>query len=161
MGTRKPVTIDACMANPPDAEFLRHYLADRDAACANCGYNLRGLTNDRCPECGLGLVLQIGLQEPRQGAFLAGVVGLAAGVGFSGLILLYVLITVARGRGFPPGTLILICSIGLAVEGLALAVWTRHRAQLRAMSARRRIFWGCFCWVLTLINLCVFEFFEP
>lgn len=25
---------------------------DRDAFCFECGYNLRGLTSDRCPECG-------------------------------------------------------------------------------------------------------------
>jgi len=25
---------------------------DRDAYCQECGYNLRGLTDDQCPECG-------------------------------------------------------------------------------------------------------------
>lgn len=30
---------------------LQKYLADRDALCPGCGYNLRGLAGDRCPEC--------------------------------------------------------------------------------------------------------------
>ena len=32
-------------------ERLREFLATRDAACSGCGYNLRGLQSDRCPEC--------------------------------------------------------------------------------------------------------------
>jgi hypothetical protein len=39
---------------------LRAYLAERDAPCPGCTYNLRGVTGDECPECGtrieLGLV---------------------------------------------------------------------------------------------------------
>ncbi|HVS71902.1 MAG TPA: hypothetical protein VHQ47_11660 [Phycisphaerae bacterium] len=31
---------------------LRIYIALAEATCANCGYRLRGLTSDRCPECG-------------------------------------------------------------------------------------------------------------
>ena len=158
---RKPVTIDACMANPPDAEFLRHYLADRDAACANCGYNLRGLTNDRCPECGLGLVLQIGLQEPRQGAFLAGVIGLAAGVGFSGLLLLYAGIRVlmlGRGGG-GMGTFLVITASGLAFQTLALLHFLKLKPYLRKCSSARRALAVITCWLLSLANLIAFTAF--
>ena len=31
--------------------MLTEYLASRDEACPGCGYNLRGLVGDRCPEC--------------------------------------------------------------------------------------------------------------
>jgi hypothetical protein len=33
-------------------DLLRTYLADRDVACDCCGYNLRGVTDVFCPECG-------------------------------------------------------------------------------------------------------------
>lgn len=32
---------------------LAAYLADRDVPCESCGYNLRGVTDAFCPECGL------------------------------------------------------------------------------------------------------------
>lgn len=35
------------------AGILREYLAERDAACETCGYNLRGVTEVQCPECGV------------------------------------------------------------------------------------------------------------
>jgi len=40
-----------------DRELLLNYLADRDVACPECYYNLRGNTDSICPECGglLGL----------------------------------------------------------------------------------------------------------
>ncbi len=46
------------MASPQDsptddADLVRHYLAGRDLPCPRCGYNLRGLGGDGCPECGL------------------------------------------------------------------------------------------------------------
>lgn len=72
-----------------DSEILQSFLAERDAPCPNCGYNLRSLTSDRCPECAEGLRLQVGLQEPRLAAYLAGLIGLASGAGFGGMLLIY------------------------------------------------------------------------
>ena len=63
------------------AEGLRAFLAGRDVECPGCGYNLRDLGGSRCPECGDELVLRVGLAEPRQGALIAGLIGLAAGAG--------------------------------------------------------------------------------
>lgn len=36
-----------------EAAMLREVLATRDVSCPRCGYNLRGLGQPRCPECGL------------------------------------------------------------------------------------------------------------
>src|SRR5262245_32084681 len=80
------------MAPATDAqtgELLNRYLADRDVLCPGCGYNLRDLTRDHCPECDQGLALRVGLVESGLAGFIAGLIGLAAGAGFSGLLLLF------------------------------------------------------------------------
>lgn len=42
---------------------LAAHLADHDAPCPGCGYNLRGCAEAICPECGQKLVLQVGAGE--------------------------------------------------------------------------------------------------
>ncbi len=49
--TRARTHLDASGGSPRMRE-LRSFLAERDAPCPECGYGLRGLTGDRCPECG-------------------------------------------------------------------------------------------------------------
>src|SRR5882724_749530 len=73
-------------------ELLRAFLVGRDVLCPACGYNLRDLLGERCPECGEEVVLQVGLVEPRHAAAIAGVIGLAAGAGMSGLLLVYLFV---------------------------------------------------------------------
>src|ERR1051325_7393112 len=48
------------MPGPAPSEMLPAFLADRDAPCPCCGYNLRGLNDTRCPECATALSLGIG-----------------------------------------------------------------------------------------------------
>ena len=66
-----------------DDAFLITWLRDRDAACPLCGYNLRGLTSPRCPECGEAVELSVSLVEPYHKAWIATLVAilLPAGVG--------------------------------------------------------------------------------
>src|SRR4051812_44872831 len=78
-------------------EHLRTYLADIDAPCPSCDYNLRGLTSDTCPECNQRLTLRVGLAEPRQRAFIGALVGLAMGAGFQGLLMAYFIIMALWG----------------------------------------------------------------
>lgn len=40
-------------------ELLVEFLGERDAACPGCGYNLRGVSAGRCPECARGLALML------------------------------------------------------------------------------------------------------
>ncbi len=53
-----------------DQAMLSAFLADRDAACPVCRYNLRAVQGDRCPECGTHLQLQVGQAVVRYGAYL-------------------------------------------------------------------------------------------
>lgn len=41
--------------------MLQIFLADRDVPCPACGYNIRQLQKDTCPECGRPLRLTIGI----------------------------------------------------------------------------------------------------
>ncbi len=114
--------------------MLRSFLAGRDEACPVCEYNLRDLRFPRCPECGLELELRLALSEPKQGAFLTGLVGIACGVGFNGILVVYFLVLSIRRNSGPsvwevwpvvPGTV-----VGVAMLGL----WIRGRGRLRRMS---------------------------
>lgn len=49
----------AASGGPAFARDLREWLKDRDAACPECRYNLRGLTHPRCPECGLQITHEL------------------------------------------------------------------------------------------------------
>jgi hypothetical protein len=46
-----------------DTALLLHYLQSHDAPCPLCKYNLRNLTQPRCPECGRELRLNVGIVE--------------------------------------------------------------------------------------------------
>ncbi|MGH7132860.1 MAG: hypothetical protein ACREJO_13040 [Phycisphaerales bacterium] len=54
--------IDAAPAEPlatPAHPNLTSYLADHDAPCPHCRYNLRGVSGSTCPECGKSIELAL------------------------------------------------------------------------------------------------------
>ena len=83
----EPLDLSDAPADEPhassDVRLLTEFLATRSATCPLCGYNLRGLTSPRCPECGRRLRLSVGLTEPYLGAWvlLAAATCAAAGTG--------------------------------------------------------------------------------
>jgi hypothetical protein len=49
-----------------EAGVIKRRLSDADAACPKCAYALRGCDGVACPECGLGLRIELlGLPRPR------------------------------------------------------------------------------------------------
>jgi len=56
--------------SPEKHALLLRFLCDNDVPCPVCGYNLRNLTHDVCPECGQQIALKVGAVSPRFGAFL-------------------------------------------------------------------------------------------
>ncbi len=145
------------MGEPDPCDLLRAFLADRDVPCPGCGYNLRGLPSDRCPECNQPLVLRVGLAEPRLGAWLGAVSGLLSGAGAALVCLLIVAVFTLRFG--PPDrrevfAIVELPFIMLAVDGMlaALLIRARGRAWFRSLTpiAQRAVIGGC--WLL----LCAF-----
>ncbi|CAN5522781.1 hypothetical protein BH10PLA1_BH10PLA1_12390 [soil metagenome] len=143
----------------PDQKLLHEFFRDRDVPCPRCSYNLRNLSSSRCPECGDELVLRVNLAEPRLGAFITGLVGLAAGAGFSGLLMLYALYFMFFVYGYGRGMtrFVAITAVGAAVMGLGLLIWIRGRAHVRRLPVKRQWLLAISCWSLTLADLILFS----
>lgn len=119
-------------------DLLQAFLADRDELCPNCGYNLRGLAGSVCPECRQELRLSVGLVEPKLGAFIFGVAGIAMSLGFC------VLLAALFGyswflRSKPDAELIPPLAIGSIVSCVEMRCWfaARRRWLGRLGSAAR------------------------
>ncbi|MEM0914358.1 MAG: hypothetical protein AAGK09_07070 [Planctomycetota bacterium] len=139
-----------------DRDWLTGYLAEHDALCPNCQYNLRGLTGAACPECGLDLALRVNLVEPRLAAWVAGLIGLAMSLGWSGLFTALLLVMPLFQQGSPPLQAYAYFIVGTAVSGVAVWVWLRQRSRLRRMDTWPRRLVAAACWLLPLINVSVF-----
>jgi hypothetical protein len=107
------------VAAPAPEVVLIDFLRIRDVPCPLCGYNLRGLQQPRCPECGRELTLSVGLTEPLLKAWItfAAALLLPAGIG---VLFTWILIT----EGFPRkplmvfSILLFIASIPAAAAGI-------------------------------------------
>jgi DNA-directed RNA polymerase subunit RPC12/RpoP len=142
------------------ADLLRSFLGGRDVPCPQCDYNLRDLAGTRCPECGEEIVLRVNLSEPKQKLLIAGLVGLSAGAGLNGLLVIYWFIQeYLIRRGGPNDNPFLVTTvIGFIVEGAAMALWLVKWRRIRRASSRTRIFFAILCWVLTLFDILWFSF---
>ena len=84
---------------------LLTHLADHDAPCPVCSFNLRGISTPTCPECGSALELTIGAPNKKLAPFTLAIVALAMGLGFDGVILaiagVALLIALAYGGTMP------------------------------------------------------------
>jgi hypothetical protein len=125
------------------ADMLRTYLAERDELCPGCAYNLRALTGTRCPECNQELVLRVGLAEPRMAWFVAGVIGIAMGLGFSLMVLVWTgAMVLSRGRvGGPRFQDMVPLRVGTLVGAAAMYWWVHARRRLAGASNEKR--WLC------------------
>ena len=140
--------------------LLTSFLADRDTECPGCGYNLRTLVGETCPECGERLQLTVGLAEPKIKLLIFGLIGLAAGAGFSGLLLSFGLIMELSGTpGSAPNRFWITCGVGLVAEASALGLWLWGWSWLRRRPVGVRGVLALTCWGLTFVNLVVFAWF--
>jgi hypothetical protein len=131
-------------------DLLTAYLADRDEACPRCGYNLRLLRSSRCPECGDEVRLQVGLVEPRVGAYIALVAAWSTGLGGTVLFGLIALTAAApvwwRSE---PCAWILIGTLVASAVWLPLVVRCRRRIRVRSPRFQFRL--ALASWGVTLL----------
>jgi len=155
--TSAPPGLDDAAAIAPDRELLRHFLLGRDVACPGCGYNLRDLTGAVCPECGQGIVLHLQLAEPRQAALLTGLIGLSAGVGLNGLLVIYyAIVRLFMNFGAPDDKFLVTIGTGLAAHGIAMAAWLRYWRRIRLLAPRGRWTLAAACCVMPLVDIVIF-----
>jgi len=114
-----------------DAELLR-WLANRDAACPLCGYNLRALTSPRCPECGQQVRLSISAVDLHLAAWIVLLVFLCASGGLGFIFFIEILV-----HGFPPIGKIPLCTMIATAPLAVVAAFTRRRFQ----AIGRRVQW--------------------
>jgi len=136
------------MAEAPPS--LQAYLGEHERSCPSCGYRLRELTSDACPECGthLSLVLR-GDAERREGfaPFVAAVAGLAAafGLGWLGVVVGF-----ATGD-FDEGItrfLIALSLVAVVLVVVLCVVWRRVRLE------PAWLWWlaAAMCWLVPIVG---------
>lgn len=126
-----------------DVERLREFLADRDAACPVCNYNLRALLSPRCPECGAALTLQVGSPEARFGFFLVTVAPMLMLAAFGMFIGIAWLPSLLRQ---PPGALLMF-SAALA-DLVAMVALYRHRGAFFRLNRKYQLLCATASWVV-------------
>jgi hypothetical protein len=137
-----------------EAGLLRAFLAERDCACPGCGYNLRMLESNRCPECAMEVQLGVRLAEPRLGALITGVIALAAGAGFGGLLVGFgVLMLLLKGPGGGADRFFVVNGTVAVVNGVALWMWLRCWRYVRRWPAGRRMGLALACWLLPTLGM--------
>lgn len=141
-----------------ELRLLHVYLAQRDVPCPRCRYNLRALHGHHCPECGEEVRLNVGLVHPKMKLMTAGLIGLAAGAGFSGLLLVYAAIMIAQGEYWEAWvtTFILVNLTGLLVLGGAMTGWLLAWRKIQRMPVLWRVALVCACWSASLLFVVVF-----
>lgn len=141
-----------------DQSHLRQFLAERDALCPNCGYNLRGLTGDRCPECNEPLVLKVGLSEPKLAEWMVGLVGVGMSTGFCLIVLLWGIVAHFQRGGVRRDELIPLV-VGALLGAVLLLYWGRFgRRTLSRIGPNGR--WPLVIILIALGVPCIIWFFQ-
>ena len=122
----------------------------RDRPCPVCGYNLRQLTGNVCPECGQPFKLQVGAVHVRFGLFL---LFLAPMLMVGGLGLLFAVISIAESP--PPGTAWGFWAIMLAglAEGPTVILLYRRRVVFQKRSILEQYVIAFLAWSAHIVFL--------
>lgn len=124
-------------------EFLR----GRDVGCPLCGYNLRDLSEPRCPECRKTLTLAVSLREMRIGWLLVTVApGLFSGIA-AGLLLIPIVIVPLTEGGPPPWFILVLDAFGW-LSGIAALILIRRRVAFLRLPAARQRLWALLAWAV-------------
>jgi ribosomal protein L37E len=129
---------------------LREYLAGRDAPCPRCGYNLRDLKDEVCPECGAPISIKKLTADEEHRLWrerrmvhdpitMTGLVGSLLGLGCPGMFLASVAGTGGHLGRVAAGVVVIAVQFGFFVLYLTrmrvMAVWPRDVKVALAIAA--------------------------
>lgn len=134
-----------------DVGRIVEWLADHDESCPVCGYNLRGLAQGQCPECGAPIRLTIDSPRLNPGPWALALTSCALGGGFDTVVtILFVggIILAPPGPRTPMFFYMLPLMMGVAavvtLTGLVWVYLTRARWARRSLSRQWALAWGVF-----------------
>lgn len=132
-----------------EGRHLRIWLGHNDAPCPVCGYNLRHLSGNICPECGQQFKLRVGDVDLRFGLLLAFIAPMTMLCGLSLVLWGVVIATLTSGPG--PWR-IGVMMLGGVVAGFAtMRSYYRRRWFLDKPNVTQRVLVGLSWLVCTLI----------
>lgn len=149
-----------------DEQLSRHasggmlcaYLADHDAPCPICGYNLRGVTLGVCPECECPIELGVSSSSSFLGAWLLALLAFAMPLSFDLLVgLMMIISTVMTGFEDASAIFLMISLLTLSMTciGMLWVLVARKRDWLRMPRRKQwRLAWMMFAGVF-LVHLLV------
>lgn len=95
---------------PP--ELLLRFLAEHEARCPACGYELHGLVEARCPECKQALELTVGMPRPRVTLFVLALIPSAFSLMCAALLFTLMIIAFVNEGAPPPAGLMVLDAFG-------------------------------------------------
>lgn len=116
---------------------LRAYVEESDARCPSCAYSLKGLDQDRCPECGAALRLSL-VRAARPWLWVYGLIGLIVVGAMLALALgsLVVMVVVREWFQYPVAALFgAVLLAAVAAQSFMLARWIGRRDDVGPMGA--------------------------
>ena len=132
--------------------LLSMFLRGRDVPCPLCGYNLRDLTQQQCPECRHELLLTVGVTKPRFLWFLLAMTPCTfAGIA-AGLALIPMIVQGLAGAGPPPAVIVTLVLLGL-VSALGGLMLIRHRFAFLRQEPRRQRRLAVAVWMIHALAL--------
>ena len=131
-------------------DLLSIFLRDRDVPCPACAYNLRDLTTSRCPECGHGVALRVGLAERNLKAWVTLLVVCCLGAGMGLVVIAMAIIFSILGGvagfidflGGPPAVRLALFAF-LAAIPMAAGVLAIRRRFVRMRPATQWVIVAC------------------
>ncbi len=136
--------------NPADDAFTAHIIRSSKLTCPRCRYDLSGVREPRCSECGEALILQLIRDDETPRWHTLVVIGLSMFVA----VLFYV--TVVAISGFKHNRLDWIPKLTLFFIVVAsLILWLRHRNAIVAIGTSRPFIVGIASWVILIVALII------
>lgn len=138
----------------PTPQLLREFLAEHDALCPVCGYNLRGVMLPVCPECECPIELGIASNNAYLGAWLLALLAFAMPLSFDLLVGLMMLVSTVFSAGENAEGVFLLVSLTtltLTSIGMLWVLVARKRDWLRMPRRKQwKLAWAFFTGVFVV-----------